>query len=139
MTRAKSHNVEPNVVAAMAADLSAIELALRALTERELDALTAATKRVPTTLAPTLIAWLLAALHWELNSRVGREDLGIPAAAIALGQERASIDAAIAMRATFARNSNAVRALFDALVDLLRPLGASRRDQIRSGDHSWLE
>src|SRR4030095_1156049 len=102
-----------------------IELALRALTESELDALTAATKRVPATLAPGLIAWLLAALHWELNRRVGLEaDLGIPAAAIPLGEERASIDAAIAMRATFARNSNAGRALFDALVDLLRPFGA---------------
>ena len=140
MTRANSHNLEPTVVAAMPADLSAIKLALRALTESELHALTAATKRVPTALAPGLIAWLLAALDWELNRRVGLEDdLGMPAAAIPLGEERASIDAAIAMRATFARNSNAVRALFDALVDLLSPFGASRRDQMRRGDHFWLE
>jgi hypothetical protein len=62
LARAKGHNLEPTQVAAMAANLSAIELALRALTESELDALIVATKRVPTTLAPGLIAWFLAAL-----------------------------------------------------------------------------
>jgi hypothetical protein len=74
-----------------------------------------------------------------MNRRVGLEDdLGTPAAGIPLGEERVSVDAAIAMRATFGRNSNAVRAVFDALVDLLTPLGVSRRDQTRSGDHFWL-
>jgi len=40
-------------------------------------------------------------------------------------EDAISIDAAIAMRATFARDSTAVRLLFDALVDLLT--GSGRR------------
>ena len=64
--------------------------------------------------------------------------MGIPAAAIPLGEERASIDAAIAMCATFAR-SIALRALFDALEDLLTPSRTSKRDQERRGNHFWLE
>ncbi len=124
----------------MTADLSAVTLALRGLSQSELHTLTATTKRVPTTLAPGLTAWLLAAFDWELNRRVGLEDdLGPPAAAIPLGEEGASIDAAIAMRATFARNSNAVRALFDALVDLLTPCRTSKRNQMRRGDHFLLK
>ena len=104
----------------MTSNLSAVTLALRELTEGELHWLTAATKRVPTTLAHGLLAWFLNALDWELSRRAGLEDDSRPpAAAIPLGEEGASIEAAIAMRATFARNSNAVRALFDALLDLL--------------------
>jgi hypothetical protein len=38
-------------------------------------------------------------------------------------EDAVSIDAAIAMRATFARDSLAVRASFDALVDLLTGSG----------------
>ena len=109
----------------MTADLSAVTLSLRSLTDSELHELAAATKRVPTMLAPGLLAWFLAALDWELNRRTGFEDdLRHPAAAIPLAEEGASIDAAIAMGTTFARDSTAVRALFDTLVDLLTPVGA---------------
>jgi len=47
MTRAKSHNLEPTVVAAMAADLSAIQLALRALTESEIHELMTHSEAAP--------------------------------------------------------------------------------------------
>jgi hypothetical protein len=124
----------------MSAELSAVTLALRALSESELHGLTAATKRVPTTLAPGLIAWFLAVLDWELNRRVDHHnDLAPPAATIPLGEEGASLDAAIAMRATFARHSPPARALFDALVDLLTPRTAPKRDRKPLDDRIWLE
>ena len=62
----------------------------------------------------------------ELNRRAARHyELLPPEAAIDPSEDAISIDAAIAMRATFARDSTAVRLLFDALVDLLT--GSGRR------------
>ena len=124
----------------MTTDLSAIKLSLGALTESELRGLAAATGRVPTMLAPGLLAWFQAALEWESNRRAGLEnDLRSPLATIPLAEMAASIDAVVAMRTTFARNSIAMRALFDALEDLLTPARASKRDERRTGDHFWLE
>jgi hypothetical protein len=47
--------------------------------------------------------------------RLGAE----PATRLRLPEAAISIEAAITMRATFAENSSAVRALFDALAELL--------------------
>ena len=44
---------------------------------------------------------------------------GLPEAAIPPEEDAVGIDAAIALRNTFAKESRAVRALFDALVELL--------------------
>jgi hypothetical protein len=51
-----------------------------------------------------------------------------PEAAIPPEADPVSIDAAIALRTTFAKESPAVRALFDALVELLT--GEGRRHRI---------
>ena len=48
-----------------------------------------------------------------------------PETAIDPSEDAISIDAVIAMRATFARDATALRSLFDALVDLLT--GSGRR------------
>jgi hypothetical protein len=54
--------------------------------------------------------------HYELQP---------PEAAIPPEEDAVSIDAAIALRATFAQDAPAVRALFDALVEILT--GAGRK------------
>jgi len=56
-------------------------------------------------------------------SRGTRLELLPPEAAIDPSEDAVSIEAAIAMRATFAQDSAAVRAFFDALVDLLTGSG----------------
>ena len=124
----------------MSAEPSAVTLALRALGESELHVLTAATRRVPTTLAPGLIAWILAVLDWELQRRADHHgQLALPDVTIPVGEEAASLDAAMAMRATFARHSPTARALFDALVDLLAPRTSSKRSRKPFDDRTWLE
>ena len=55
--------------------------------------------------------------HYELQS---------PEAAIPPEEDGVSIDAAIALRDSFTKESPAVRALFDALVDLLTGGGGRR-------------
>lgn len=99
--------------------LAAIKAALAELSEPELHALIDATKGAPQ-VAPRLLAWIKAACDWELNGRLGLDyPLQPPEAAIPPEENAISIDARIAMRATFAKDSRAVRELFDALVDLL--------------------
>jgi hypothetical protein len=71
-----------------------------------------------------LLVWIEGACDWELNRRVGHEyELLPPEAAIDPSEDAVSIDAAIAMRATFAKDSPAVLAFFDALVELLTGVG----------------
>ena len=63
---------------------------------------------------------LRAACDWELNRRAGLDyPLQPPEAAIPPQEDAVSIDAALAMRATFAQDSLTVLGLFDALVELL--------------------
>ena len=63
---------------------------------------------------------LRAACDWELNRRAGLDyPLQPPEAAIPPQEDAVSIDAALAMRATFAQDSPTVLGLFDALVELL--------------------
>jgi len=62
-------------------------------------------------------------LYWQLRRRVGHEEeLQPPEAAIPPEEDAISIEAAIALRVRFA-DKPAVRALFDALVDLLTGSG----------------
>ena len=106
--------------------LAAIKAALAELSEPELHALIDATKGAPQ-VAPGLLAWIEAACDWELNGRLGLDyPLQPPEAAFRPEEDANSIDAPIAMRATLAKHSAAVRALFDALVELLT--GGERKD-----------
>jgi hypothetical protein len=103
----------------MGAKLDHIVAALADLSDAELHALIAASNSVPQT-APGLLAWLEAACDWEFNRRQGRDyELQPPEAAIPPEEDVVSIDAATAIRATFAQDAHAVRAMFDALLDLL--------------------
>ena len=112
----------------MDANLQPITAALAELSEPQLHALIDATKGVPQ-IAPGLLAWLKAACDWELNGRVGlRYELQPPDAAIPPEEDAVSIAATMTMRATFAQDSPAVRALFDALVELLT--GGERKQNI---------
>ena len=96
---------------------------LAELSEPQLHALVNATEGVPQ-IAPGLLAWLEAACDWELNGRVGlRYELQPPEAAIPLEEDAVSINAMIALRTAFAQDSPEVRALFDALVELLTGAG----------------
>jgi hypothetical protein len=62
----------------------------------------------------------------ELNGRAGHDyELLPPGAAIDPSEDAVSIDAAYSIRATFAKDSPAVRGLFDSLVELLT--GGGRR------------
>jgi hypothetical protein len=75
------------------------------MSNAELRALVTATKEVPP-VAYGLLVWIEGACDWELNRRVGHEyELLPPEAAIDPSEDAVSIDAAIAMRATFARDS----------------------------------
>jgi hypothetical protein len=67
-----------------------------------------------------LLVWIEGACDWELNRRARHHyEWQPPEAAIPPEADAVSIDAAIALRDSFAKESPAVRALFDALVDLL--------------------
>lgn len=107
----------------MDGDLTAIKATLADLTDVELHALIAATNGVPQ-VAYGLLVWIEGACDWELNRRAGHDyELLPPEAAIDPSEDAVSIDAAIAMRTTFAQDSTAVIALFEELVDLLTGSG----------------
>ena len=100
----------------MDTDLHAIVVALAGLTDDELLALIDATYKAPQ-VAPGLIAWIHAACDWELHRRQGRDyPLRPPEAEIPPEEDAVSNAAAMAMRATIAKDSPAVLALFDVLV-----------------------
>lgn len=108
---------------AMDTDLQPIKAALSGLTDIELRAVIHASYEAPQT-APGLLAWLDSACHWELSRRAGAPyELQPPEAATPPEEDAVSIDAAIAMRLAFAPDSPAMRAFFDALVDLLTGKG----------------
>jgi hypothetical protein len=108
---------------AMEADLRRIKVALAAMSKTELDSLIDATYKVDK-IAPGLLGWLDTACVWQLHWRNGYHfELQPPEAAIPPEEDPVSIDAAIAMRATFGQYSPAVRALFDTLVPLLTGVG----------------
>ena len=103
----------------MSADLDPVFAAPADLSDTELHALIAAAYGVPQT-APGLLAWIDGACDWEVNRRRGFDyPLLPPESAIDPSEDAVSIDAAIVLRATFAQDSSAVRAFFDALVELL--------------------
>ena len=103
----------------MDTDLRAIKAALAQVTDTELRALIDATSGVTQT-APGLLAWIDSACEWELNRRRGYDyELQPPEAAIPPEEDAVSIAATMMMRETLAQDSGAVRALFDALVELL--------------------
>ena len=109
----------------MDTSLQPIVTALANLADSDLRGLVEASNDVEQ-IAPGLLAWLEAACDWELNRRQGVEyELQPPGAAIAPEDDEVSIGAAIALRTTFAGDSAAVHALFDALVKLLT--GDARR------------
>jgi hypothetical protein len=103
----------------MDADLQAIKAALAELADAELHTLINAANRVPRT-ALGLSAWIDDACYWEVYRRRGFDfTLQPPEAAIPPEEDAVSIDAAIAMRARFAKDSRTERALFDTLAKLL--------------------
>jgi len=107
------------------ADLSRVKVALAVMSNAELDALINATYKVDQ-IAPGLLAWLDSACVRQLERRNGYHyDLQPPEAAIPPDEDAVSIDAANALRDTFAKESPAVRALFAALIALLT--GEGRR------------
>jgi len=111
---------------AMDTDLTAVKAVLADLSDDELEQLIAATYGVPQT-APGLLAWIDSTCEWEVNRRRGFDyPLLPPESAIDPSEDAVSIWAAIAIRATFVEDSGAVRALFDALVDLLTGAGRSQ-------------
>jgi hypothetical protein len=103
----------------METDLARIKVALAVMSNAELDALIGATYKVEQ-IAPRLLACIDSACVWQLQRRGGYHfELQPPEAAIPPEEDAVSVDAAVALRDTFAKESPAVRALFDALVDLL--------------------
>jgi hypothetical protein len=111
----------------MDTDLHAVAAALAELTDHELRSLIDATNGAPQ-IASGLLAWIEAACDWELNRRAGMEyDLQPPEAAIPPEEDAVSIEAAIALRATFAQDSSAVLALFDTDPVHLRTSARKRR------------
>ena len=102
-------------------NLRHIEEALAGLTNAELHALKVASKEAPQ-VAPGLLAWMEGACDWELNRRHGfRYALQPPEAAIDPSEDAVSIDAAYAMRSSFAAGDqdNGALTLLDAVVELL--------------------
>jgi hypothetical protein len=119
---------------AMETNLAAIKVALAVMSNAELDALIKATYKVEQ-IAPGLLAWLGSACVWQLQRRNGYHfELQPPEAAIPPEEDAVSIDAAIALRTTFAKESPAVGALFDALVELLS--GGERNSKDANRDAS---
>lgn len=77
-------------------------IALTALTDTRFHALIAASNGAPP-VAYGLLVWIDAACDWELSRRAGHEyELQPPEAAIDPSEDKVSINAAIAMRASFA-------------------------------------
>jgi hypothetical protein len=103
----------------METNLGPIQVALAVMSNAQLDALIDATYKVPQT-APCLLAWLDTACVWQLQRRNGYHyELQPPEAAIPPEEDAVSIEVVIALRDSFAKESPAVRALFDALIALL--------------------
>jgi hypothetical protein len=116
----------------MGTDLGPIKAALAEVTDTELRALTAAANGVPQ-IAPGLLAWIEYACDWEVNRRRGLDfRLQPPEAAIDPSEDAVSIDAAIAMRATFGQDAPAVRGFFDSLLELLTGGGGISRASLES-------
>ena len=98
-------------------------MALAVISNAELDALIKATYNVEQ-IAPGLLAWLDSACVWQLQRRNGYHyELQPPEAAIPPEEDAISIDVVITLLDSFAKESPGVRALFDALVDLLTGSG----------------
>jgi hypothetical protein len=98
--------------------------------DAELELLNAATCAVPQT-APGLLAWIDSTCEWELNRRRDFDyPLLPPEAAIDPSEDAVSISAAMVLRNQFGRDSPAVLAFFDALVELLT--GGGRKQQRRA-------
>ena len=107
----------------MDTDLTAVKGALAVLTDAELHALVAASNAAPP-IAYGLLVWIEGACDWELDRRAGHDyELLPPEAAIDPSEDSVSISGAIVLRDQFAKDSPAVRAFFDALVDLLTGSG----------------
>ena len=103
----------------MGADLLSVIVALANLTDSELIALIDATKNVPQ-IAPGLLAWLDAALGWELNRRHGRNHTPQPPAfAIPPVKHAANIHTIATLRTLFGPRAHGVYSLLDALSELL--------------------
>ena len=103
----------------MDADLGPIKAALAEVTDAELHALISAANGAPP-LAYGLLVWIEGACDWELSRRSGHDyELLPPEAAIDPSEDAVSIDAAMVLRDQFAQDSPAVRAFFDAPVELL--------------------
>ena len=97
------------IIRRMGTDLNVIKAALADLTDAELHALIAASNTAQA-LAYGLLVWIEGACDWELNRRAGHDHESLPPeAAIDPGEDAMSIDAAIAMRATFAQDSRRER------------------------------
>ena len=102
----------------METDLVAIKTALAAMTDSELNALSETTYKVSQA-TPGLLAWIDSACIWQFRQRNGHdEELQPPEGTIPPEEEAVSVEAAIALRVRFA-DQPAVRALFDALVEVL--------------------
>jgi hypothetical protein len=111
----------------MAVDLDPVVAALAALDDSELAALIVTVNECPQ-FAPGFLAWVEHVCDWEQNRRQGVEfPLQPPEAAIDPREDAVSIDAAMVMRASFARDSRteAVTVLLDAIVGVLT--GGERR------------
>jgi hypothetical protein len=111
-------------------DLRAIKSALAKTASMELRALVSATTDAPET-ASGLLSWIDTACEWELNRRDGHYyELQPPEAIIPPEQDAVSVDAAIAMRATFVLidpfETGAVLAFFEALANLLTGAGQQK-------------
>jgi hypothetical protein len=107
----------------MQTDLTPIKTTLDDLTYTELHALIAASNGAPP-IAYGLLVWIEGACDWELNRRAGHDYELLPQeAAIDPSEDAVSIDAAIALRGTFARASPAGFAFFDVLVALTTGAG----------------
>ena len=107
----------------METDLARIKLALAVVSNAELDALIKATYSVEQ-IAPGLLARLDSACVWQLQRRNGYHyELQPPEAAIPPEEDAVSIDAAIGLRDSFAKETPAVQALFDSLLALLTGAG----------------
>ena len=101
-----------------AADLHGVKAALAAMTDSELNTLSETIYKVPQ-VAPGLLAWIDSACIWQFRQRNGHdEELQPPEGTIPPEEEAVSVEAAIALRVRFA-DQPAVRALFDALVEVL--------------------
>lgn len=107
----------------MAGDLKSVVAALADLSDGEFHALIDATHEVPQ-IAPGLRAWLEHACDWEQHRRRGFDfPLQPPGAGIPPEEDAVSIDAAMAMRATFAQEDQteacAMVRLCDAIIGVL--------------------